>query len=131
MGRHKFIYIDEEDVKWMLSNGYVQSDIARKYNVSVATVSNRIRELSGASGGTQYKKFLIREYGKRTKNGRSGKPMRDPQDKVLPICPICGMEAEKIYRRFDASRQVVGCDYCIVPVTAREIEEEVAEQSWE
>lgn len=45
--------------------------------------------------------------------------MRDPQDKAMPICPVCWQECETIYR-FRDTGDVIGCDECIEAVDAWE-----------
>lgn len=47
--------------------------------------------------------------------------MRDPQEKAMPICPVCWQECETIYR-FRDTGDVIGCDECIEAVDARELE---------
>lgn len=45
--------------------------------------------------------------------------MQDPQEKNMPICPVCGQECAKIHRlRF--AGMVVGCDECVETVDALE-----------
>lgn len=36
----------------------------------------------------------------------------DGKAEIIPICPICGQEAEDIYKNTD-SLEIVGCDNCI------------------
>lgn len=47
--------------------------------------------------------------------------MLDPQEKSMPICPVCWQECETIYR-FRDTGDVIGCDECIEAVDARELE---------
>jgi hypothetical protein len=50
----------------------------------------------------------------------------DPQEKELPICPVCGMECYTVYRVV-GSGEVVGCDMCLEEQDARDYfsEEEI------
>lgn len=50
-------------------------------------------------------------------------PLRDPQERegVAPACPICGAEAETFYRDHDGD--ICGCEFCVKPVSAWEVEE--------
>lgn len=48
-----------------------------------------------------------------------------PDEPDYPICPVCGEECERIYKK---GNEVVGCDNCIVEVNAWEWKEEQEEQ---
>lgn len=52
--------------------------------------------------------------------------MQDPQEKRMPICPVCGAESETFYR--SCLSGVIGCDVCISKVDAYE-EEYMEEES--
>lgn len=47
--------------------------------------------------------------------------MRYTDDDRMPVCPVCGEEAETLYRnRFG---EIVGCDECIDTILAYDWEE--------
>lgn len=49
--------------------------------------------------------------------------MTDPQDKAMPICPVCGEEAETFVINYLG--QIVGCDNCTRQVSIYDMEEKI------
>lgn len=49
--------------------------------------------------------------------------MSDPQERPLPLCPVCGDEAQKFIVNYLG--EIIGCDCCTREIDAVDVEEEI------